>query len=181
MKPYLCLRLILPTVITGMPTMALESSTDIQRTEKLVNSNVAETQYGRRGMNGDREQIGEFGSRLGKRQNSLTLFCSAETCGMVDVNDCLQTVIHHVATTGQSCPLPNALINTPTVGDCGVVISDDQNQGICTPGAQVSAMAHAVFTACVNDTAIGSGGCAELENGVRVCIRNLKQEFVFCF
>jgi len=128
------------------------------------------------GINGDGKIIEDFGSGLRTRQ-SQNLFCSAETCGTVDAIDCVQAV-KNVATNGQTCT-DEDIIFAPFAGDCVVIISGHDKQPLCTPSSQVAALAHNVFNACVNDTAIRSGGCFELEHGVRVCVRNRKSTGCF--
>ena len=58
------------------------------------------------------------------------------------------------------------------MNDCEVTFSGNKDEPVCISQARLNGLAKEIFNDCVNNPAVGFGGCVDLEDTGHVCIRN---------
>ena len=170
MKFHLCLLPILPVIIAN-PTGPITQPAHIERVEM---PNAAEEQYRLARATVEDYAIEfhhELGSHLRKR-GSPTCFTD---CGKPSINDCnkLFEIFNSAASDVPICP--RNFVTTFTVNDCIFTFAghgDKSNTTICVSTGRLNALSKEIFDHCVNNPMFGLGGCYDLEDSGRVCVRN---------
>ena len=163
------------------PTVPIHRSTGIEHNEKPVDVNAVEEQYKARGINvGHYTMESRHGlvPRLGKRNSPIY----SETCGKVDIKSCstlLETQSGVTAVT-ENCSHVNQL-RFNNLNDCEVTFFGHKDKPVCISQARLTGLARKIFNQCVNNPAVGFGGCFDLEDTGHVCIRNVNiKDLIIC-
>jgi hypothetical protein len=172
MKLYLCLLSLFSNFVTAMPSKALQRSSNesLDPPVDLGDLSVGEGQNSGLRINVEHEPVDGFGSRLGKRDS---LFCNETLCGKISVSEFLPT-LKLVDTF-----YPNSTVcadqDQVDIGvDFQASFASHRSGKTCIVLKSVTSLTNELFNACVKNSNIGSGGCVELEDTGRVCIRNAK-------
>ena len=152
-----------------MPSKALQRSS-IESLDPLVDLgdlSVGEGQNNGLSINVEHEPVDGFGSRLGKRDS---LFCNETLCGKISVSEFLPTLklVDEFNPDSTSC----ADHDQVDIGaDFKASFASHRNEKTCILLKSMTSLTNELFKACVKNSNIGSGGCVELEDSGRVCIR----------
>jgi hypothetical protein len=170
MKFHLCLLSILPTIMAKPFTM-VPRSTDIERNKISEDLNIEE-QYEAPGINVGHDMTESHHEPVSYLEKRNTAICS-KICGVMDIQSCAKMVNTRggVTTATENCA-PVGILGFQDENDCEVTFMGHTDKPVCISEARVTQLAKAVFDQCVNNPAVGFGGCIDLEDTGHVCIRN---------
>ena len=169
MKVYFFLLSILQTTIIAIP--ALHPPTHIEHIKKSVDLNAP--------YRAPAERYAESGHEVVKRASAV---CNLNFCGTVSVSDCEAELTSLASDSGGEGSPVCANNDIITLGNKCEVAFNGVNEGIiCISPKRLSGLATNVFNSCINNpkVATGTGGCIQIEDGGRVCLR--KQNSIDCF
>ena len=152
-----------------MAIPALHRSNHIEHIEKSVDLNGA--------YRAPVERYAESGHGVVKRASPV---CNLSLCGKVSVSDCvaeLKSLASDSGGEGSPVCATNAILDLGN--NCQVAFSSVNTGTICISPKRLSGLATEVFNACINNpkVATGTGGCIEIEDGGRVCLKNNNNSF----